>query len=237
MREWTRLRAEAKTLAAAAGADRGMSDVLDEANVDLALRHDSARAVQRVQAALRGIAPKRAPQVAAVAGLFARAGRPDLARSAFAQYVAGTDSLWRQKDEFFEHRILAQIAMAEGRGADAVIEVRRGDVDEDGPAQSCFICYYRDLALAFDRANETDSAIVYFQRFVEASSVHRLTTDPVTLNVILRRLGELHEAQGRRDRAIHYYSRFVQLWKRADPELQPQVTEIRRRIDRLTKAN
>lgn len=237
LREWTRLRAEVRTLAAAAGADRGLSDVLEEANVDLALRHDSARATRRVQAALRGVTPKRAPQVAAVAGLFARAGRPDLARSALAQYVAGTDSAWRQKDGFFEHRILAQIAMAEGRGADAVIEVRRGDVDEDGPAQSCFICYYRDLALAFDRANETDSAIVYFQRFVEAPSVHRLTTDPVTLNVILRRLGELHEAQGRRERAIHYYSRFVELWKRADPELQPQVTEIRRRIDRLTKAN
>lgn len=237
LREWTRLRAETRTLAVAAGGDPGLSDVLDEASVDLALRHDSARAVHRVQAALRGGAPKRAPQVSGIAGLFARAGRPDLARRLLAQYVADVDSIRRQKDEFFEHRILAQIAIAEGRGADAVIEVRRGDVDEDGPAQSCFICYYRDLAFAFDRAHETDSAIVYFERFVEAPSVHRLTADPITLNVILRRLGELYETTGRRDRAIHYYARFVELWRRADPELQPQMTEIRRRIDRLTKAD
>jgi tetratricopeptide (TPR) repeat protein len=160
-----------------------------------------------------------------------------LARNLLAQYIADADSIRRQKDEFFEHRMLAQIAIAEGRGADAVMEVRRGDVDEDGPAQSCFICYYRDLAFAFDRAHETDSAIVYFERFVEAPSVHRLTADPITLNVVLRRLGELHEATGRRDRAIQYYARFVELWRRADPELQPQVAEIRRRIDRLAKAH
>ena len=67
--------------------------------------------------------------------------------------------------------------------------------------------------------------------------MHRLTADPITLNVILRRLGELYETTGRRDRAIHYYARFVELWRRADPELQPQMTEIRRRIDRLTKAD
>ena len=60
--------------------------------------------------------------------------------------------------------------------------------------------------------------------------MHRLD-----LNVILRRLGELHEAQGRRDRAIHYYARFVELWNTADPELQPQVADVRRRISRLKR--
>ncbi len=48
-----------------------------------------------------------------------------------------------------------------------------------------------------------------------------------------RRLGEFYEARGDRDHAVEYYNDFVELWKDADPELQPQVTDIRNRIARL----
>jgi len=52
---------------------------------------------------------------------------------------------------------------------------------------------------------------------------------------VLRRLGELYEARGDRERAREYYGRFVDLWKGADPELQPQVRDIKRRIGELTR--
>jgi tetratricopeptide (TPR) repeat protein len=47
------------------------------------------------------------------------------------------------------------------------------------------------------------------------------------------RLAGLHEGAGRRQEAIGHYRRFVELWRRADPELQAQVTEARRRIAAL----
>jgi hypothetical protein len=30
-----------------------------------------------------------------------------------------------------------------------------------------------------------------------------------------------------------YYAKFIELWKNADPELQPKVTEIKQRLARL----
>jgi len=48
-----------------------------------------------------------------------------------------------------------------------------------------------------------------------------------------RRLGELYEAKGERVKAAHYYQMFVDLWKNAEPELQPQVLDVKRRLARL----
>ena len=53
----------------------------------------------------------------------------------------------------------------------------------------------------------------------------------------LFRLGELYENAGDAKRATEYYGRFVDLWKDADPELQPRVTDARARIDRMNRAN
>ena len=50
---------------------------------------------------------------------------------------------------------------------------------------------------------------------------------------ILKRLGELYEARNDRDNAIEYYNRFIELWKDADPELQPQLEDVRRRLAAL----
>jgi hypothetical protein len=42
--------------------------------------------------------------------------------------------------------------------------------------------------------------------------------------------------RGDRVRATHHYAKFVELWKDADPELQPKVADVRRRLARLTAA-
>ena len=47
------------------------------------------------------------------------------------------------------------------------------------------------------------------------------------------RLGELWEGKGDRAKAASYYARFVDLWKDADPELQPRIADVRRRLARL----
>jgi tetratricopeptide (TPR) repeat protein len=49
----------------------------------------------------------------------------------------------------------------------------------------------------------------------------------------LLRLGELYESKGDKAKALEYYGRLVDLWKNADPELQPRVKDLRRRIGEL----
>ena len=53
------------------------------------------------------------------------------------------------------------------------------------------------------------------------------------LPAALKRLGELYEQRGDTDKAVEYYNEFVELWKDADPELQPQVEDVRERIAKL----
>ena len=71
------------------------------------------------------------------------------------------------------------------------------------------------------------------ERFVTDKTFYRLDLDAEYLAGTYKRLGELYEAKGDKAKAIAYYQKFVDLWKNADPELQPQVAEARRRLARL----
>lgn len=89
--------------------------------------------------------------------------------------------------------------------------------------------------MAFDRANMIDSAIVSYNRYVTSPQAGRgWNSDGNYLPWILKRLGELYEQQGDAANAARVYRRYVELWKNADPELQPKVAEVRRRIARLS---
>jgi hypothetical protein len=58
-------------------------------------------------------------------------------------------------------------------------------------------------------------------------------TDVTALVRTLRRLGELYEARGEREKAKEYYSRFVALWRDADSDLQPAVQDVKARLAQL----
>ena len=73
--------------------------------------------------------------------------------------------------------------------------------------------------------------MVYYEKFVTTASRCR-SDDPFWRPLIHRRLGALYEARGTRQ-AIEQYARFVALWAAADPELQPQVAEVRARLAKL----
>ncbi|HEX7122860.1 MAG TPA: hypothetical protein VF178_10860 [Gemmatimonadaceae bacterium] len=51
-----------------------------------------------------------------------------------------------------------------------------------------------------------------------------------------KRLGELYEAKGDRERAMSHYAAFIDLWKNADPDLQPLVKQARDRLAALQRA-
>jgi tetratricopeptide (TPR) repeat protein len=96
----------------------------------------------------------------------------------------------------------------------------------------------------FDRVGNVDPAIVYHERFVAAQdgfAATLLILDDVAADAALvigpcyRRLGDLHQQRGDREKAVEYYTRFVELWKDADPELQPQVRDVRSRLVTLAR--
>jgi len=45
----------------------------------------------------------------------------------------------------------------------------------------------------------------------------------------------LYDAKGNVAKATDHYQKFVDLWRDADPELQPKVREVRARLDAQRK--
>jgi len=89
-----------------------------------------------------------------------------------------------------------------------------------------------NLARAFDLAGQRDSAMAYFQRFVDTPHSF-LFEDQDWLAGSYKRLGELYEAAGDLPKAVINLEKFVTLWKDADPELQPKVRDARARLERI----
>ena len=95
---------------------------------------------------------------------------------------------------------------------------------------------HRELAHASHLVGSGDSAVAVFTRYSEARYPVRTATDGTYLAGAHKRLGELHEARGEREKAATYYAKFIELWKDADPPLQPKVAEVRRRLAAIQRA-
>jgi tetratricopeptide (TPR) repeat protein len=101
--------------------------------------------------------------------------------------------------------------------------------DESG----CVTCGLFEIATIYDRMGQADSALATYERIVPTPGLWGLFDNFYTLAPTYKRLGELYEARGDRAQAREYYGRFADLWKDADPELQPLVREVRARLARL----
>jgi tetratricopeptide (TPR) repeat protein len=169
----------------------------------------------------------------AVARAYANAGAIARAQAITAQYRNEVlDTALKRQDEPAIHRVLGEIALADRRYDVARDEFRKGDRAPDGPANGCTSCLLFDLARTFDAAGMRDSAIAAYERYVTTPYSLRFgeSNDPLFLPRALERLGQLYGSRGDAVKASSYFRRFVELWKNADPELQPRVIEARRRI-------
>ena len=175
---------------------------------------------------LSSLAPLARPY-GVLAWRFALVGRPDRAKSLLAEWERAVPLQQRRQLEPLRHTTLGEIAFAERRYAEALEEFRAGDEGR------CIVCALPHLGRAFDALGQGDSAIAAYERYVQTREFERLPTDAVFLAGVHKRLGELYEVRGDTARATDHYGRFVDLWKRADAELQPQVVEVRRRMDAL----
>jgi tetratricopeptide (TPR) repeat protein len=163
-------------------------------------------------------------------------GLVDRARATIALFDRERETVKRFLDEPQRHLMLGDISMAERQYDVAVSEYRDGEL-----ATACMTCMLPRLARAYDLAGNVDSAAATFSRYLATTEGTRLGVpnsaqlgvDADFLAGSYKRLGELSEQKGDRQRALGYYLKFVELWKDADPELQPKVAEVRRRIARL----
>jgi tetratricopeptide (TPR) repeat protein len=239
LRESTALLKQARDANAARGVSpRPLDDSIDAATGAIWFLDQREQGVRRIDAALARTPLKTLPidhrPYFSAAVAYAEAGRPDKARAMLAEYDAEVhDSTFRQNATAFIHVILGEIALAEKRPLDAVREFWKSDSLPDGPLNDCVMCVEVRLGRAFDFANLPDSAIVHWERYVSAPYPGRSGIDATYLAGVRKRLGELYEAKGDNQRAASNYLAFVELWKNADPELQPKVQEARQRLARI----
>jgi hypothetical protein len=97
----------------------------------------------------------------------------------------------------------------------------------------CRICALPWLGRAYEDAGQPDSATTVYERYLTTGDPSRVLSDAAWRAVILRRLGTLHALRGDTAQAVKRLSEFVELWKDADRELQPQVADARRRLAAL----
>jgi eukaryotic-like serine/threonine-protein kinase len=89
------------------------------------------------------------------------------------------------------------------------------------------------LALAYDMAGKADEALITYHRYEDHTHWSRLLSDALFRALAYERMAQLHEGRGEIPEAVHYYQRFVDLWKDADPELQPRVQAAQRALARI----
>ncbi len=155
----------------------------------------------------------------------ARAGNVAQARRmlAAAEPLLPRDTTWR-------NWIAGEIALAEGRPADAVRSFRR----VLGAELFCNICGSGALARAYDALGQRDSVVAVYEYMLASRDPEaRLGEDVFERARALKRLGEIYEERGNATQAVRRYREFVELWKDADPALQPVVQDVRERITRL----
>jgi eukaryotic-like serine/threonine-protein kinase len=89
------------------------------------------------------------------------------------------------------------------------------------------------IARTHDDRGVADEAIAAYEESLALHDEGLILNDPLQLPHTLRRLGELYDAQGNTAKAVEYYARFVNLWRDADPELQPLVRRAQERLNAL----
>lgn len=162
-------------------------------------------------------------------GFFALAGQADRARQLLAEYEIVIEPELRERHQPSLHAARGALALAEGRPQEAITELKAWD-----NGTHCTICALPYLARAYEMAGALDSAITVYERYVRTPWLYRVSTDANHLAFALERLGQHYNQKGDAEQAIHYFGKFVDLWKEADPELQPRVEAARRTIASLS---
>jgi tetratricopeptide (TPR) repeat protein len=208
-----------------------LTDAVGLARDALVFKGDSAGALRILETALAehpldSVRPLDRPG-GSIALVYALAGRQEQARRLLSAFESDVpEGIRRGRWEWYQAR--GWLALMDNRPRDALSAFVQGR-----SAPSCPRCGSWDEGVAYERAGFADSALAAYQRAVGRDGPRRGQADQWVFGPSLKRLGELYEARGDKARALEYYGRFVELWKQADPVLQPAVREVRGRMAAL----
>ncbi len=207
--------------------DAALDAALDRAWLDLMRRQREAALRDFRQAldrySLADLDPLDRPYPGIIRFLV-RAGRPAEARRYLAEWEAAEEGV-ETRPVYWGTR--GTVEAAGGELEEAVAYVRRGDT---GP---CTVCTPIGLARAYDRASAADSAIAYYEMYLETGMLFRDGVDATNRGPALERLAQLYDEKGDLENAALYYARFVELWAEADEELQPRVRAAQERLEEI----
>ena len=163
------------------------------------------------------------PQLAAE---YARAGAPDRAEALMHEYEREVPEVLRNTPERYTAE--GMIAQARGEHARAIAAFRTSR-----ELEGCQVCRLYEIGQSFDALKQPDSVLATYEAMITTPEPRPSGRD-FALPGVYRRLGELYEGKGDVRKALEHYRNFVELWKDADPFLQPRVAEVRRRIAELS---
>ena len=212
-----------------------LQKMIDEAYVDAWFRGDTARARATLDRALvafplDSLEPIERPFDQLVE-LYSMVGAVGKAKETLAAFDRRRTDAGLLEDEESRHAMLGHIALAEKRYDDAVRDYRAAN------ANRCGVCFNTEIARAYDLAGNADSAIAVLDRYISTATdpIDRIIEDGFSLAGSHKRLAELYDARGDRVNAMSHYTRFIELWKNADSDLQPHVAKARERLTQLQR--
>jgi serine/threonine-protein kinase len=222
-------------------APRFLLVAVESAYLRLWVLGDTVGALETVAAALEthpfnSIEPLERPY-AQLAGFYALAGQPGRARSLLMDWEAIVPLVHRRTQEADRRLGWGTVWLTEGRGEDALEELRFVH-----DRAECTICQLPLLGRAYEALGQSDSALAMYERYLTIPYHSRVIDldSPFAgggafwIPVVNERLGELYEQRGDTAKAVHYYSKLVDLWKGADRDLQPRVEAASQAIRTLS---
>ncbi len=223
---WTTLRSEAMLRAVPTAASR-LAFSLDTA-LDAAWAGDAAggrAAIDRglVRQPIDSVPPDERDWEE-LATLGAALGHPALSRRALAgfdqdQKQTARDPIGRRA--FFA----AHVALAEGKWDEGLALLREADTRKTVEDRYALV----QMGRAHEAAGRPDSAMGYYEKFLALPDPFPVL-DARWRPHVHQWLGAIYEGRGESRKAMEQYAKFVELWADADPELQPQVKEMRGRM-------
>ena len=165
-------------------------------------------------------------------GLYARLGDVSRARELLIEFHRLVPTGLRKQALLSNAQYFgeAELAAAEGDAEAAAILY-----DGFGAETGCVYCFSFRKAATHELAGHTDEAIAYYETASTMYFGTDFTNSAPLKPLAFLRLAEIYSERGETDNAIESYSKFAELWKNADTELQDQVRYAHNRIDQLLK--
>ena len=153
------------------------------------------------------------------------AGRADQARALVDRWTRELPAGRRSKDY--------GVGLALALASEHRDEQARSAFEAVQESISCNACVEPWIARGWDAQGVPDSALAHLERYLSAPDLSRWNWDPMFRPWVLLRAGDLAAQLGKAQLAAQRYAQLVDLWKNADPDLQPIVRDARAKLARL----